>query len=192
MRPKSILEEIILYLSLVTIISLGMMGCAFEGPDGDFGPHFDGENESILGGQDDAIHELDQRLVVESNLLHLAMADYDDGEDDDIDEDCEEEDDCEDEDDEGRCEVAEHCEAVREASFCSETLETITCPAGSECFCPSGSWCLLECPDGGCTFRWGEGSCATLDCPSCDCNAVPPPPGGAPSAATTCFWSSAY
>lgn len=79
--------------------------------------------------------------------------------------------------DEGCCEVDEACEPERLADSCSDTLVTITCEAGADCVCPAGEWCHLQCPEGGCVFRWEAGSCATLECDSCDCAAVAPPAG---------------
>lgn len=200
MNSRSSNFAFMLYMSIVIVTALALTGCAFDGPGGDIGPHLDEYSEPISAELDDEIGVNEHRLLIETTLLDRMMIDYsdegededgeDEDEDDEVDEDCDD-DECDDDVDEPWCEVAEHCEAAREASFCAETLETITCSEGSECFCPSGSWCHLQCPDGGCTFRWGEGSCATLDCPSCNCNAVPPPPGGEPSVATTCFWTSA-
>jgi hypothetical protein len=88
--------------------------------------------------------------------------------------------------DEGCCEVDESCEPERLADYCSETLVTITCEAGTDCVCPAGQWCHLECPDGGCVFRWESESCATLECDSCDCAAVAPP-AGIDAVATACW-----
>jgi hypothetical protein len=88
--------------------------------------------------------------------------------------------------DEGCCEVDEACEPERPADFCSDTLVTITCEAGSDCVCPAGQWCLLQCPEGGCVFRWESQSCATLQCDSCDCAAVAPP-AGIEAAASACW-----
>jgi len=97
-----------------------------------------------------------------------------------------EDDDCDGVVDEGCCVVAEACEPERQGDFCSDTLVTIVCEAGTDCVCPAGEWCHLQCPDGGCVFRWETGSCATLECASCDCAAVAPPPGE-PSAASACW-----